>query len=322
LRATALFRACSILTMLWCTSAAIHARLAIMGLANLAALQPVILYAGSLLALFAPFNILWFPTRKFFWAVLTELLMPWRQPVTFPAFFMADVLTSLAKVLSDMERAICLFALSSTGTAGSWLTGVALPNLEEKDVNQNCNIHSPIVGCILAWPFVLRFVQCLRQFSDTRDLNCVANAIKYSTTLPVIALSMAKHYMSESAWANTWVIWLCCSVINTAFSFWWDVYKDWDLGNLPSMCLPLTLDAPVNKNIFLRNDLIYGEDKRWVYYWTLVSNAVLRCTWTVELSPHLRHQRFKLLVVEALEIFRRFQWSVLRIEREALKRKK
>jgi len=322
LRSSALFRACGILTLFWCTSAAVHARLAIMGFAKLAAMQPIMLYGGSLLALFAPVNVLWFPTRRFCWAVFSDLLMPWRQPVSFPAFYMADVLTSLAKVFSDMERAVCLFALSWTGTVGPWLEGVALPNLEEKDVNESCNIHSPIVGCILAWPFILRFVQCLRQYSDTRDINCVANAIKYSTALPVIALSMAKHHMSEDVWANTWVIWLCCSVVNTGFSFWWDVYKDWDLGNLPSMCLPVTLDAPVNKNIFLRNELMYGEDKRWVYYWTLVSNGVLRCTWTAELSPHLRHQRFKLLFVEALEIFRRFQWSVLRIEREALKRKK
>lgn len=48
-------------------------------------------------------------TRLFFTSTLLRVATPFRE-VTWADFLLADVLTSLAKALSDTERAICLLA--------------------------------------------------------------------------------------------------------------------------------------------------------------------------------------------------------------------
>ena len=53
-----------------------------------------------------------------------------------------------------------------------------------------------------------------------------------------------------------------------------------------------------------------------VYLWVIVSNLVLRCTWTYKLSAHLRHNYLTVFTITALEIFRRFQWIFFRVENE------
>lgn len=53
-----------------------------------------------------------------------------------------------------------------------------------------------------------------------------------------------------------------------------------------------------------------------VYIWVIVSNLVLRCTWTYKLSAHLRHNYLTVFTIAALEIFRRFQWVFFRVENE------
>jgi hypothetical protein len=40
------------------------------------------------------------------------------------------------------------------------------------------------------------------------------------------------------------------------------------------------------KNVFLRHTLIYGCP--WAYYFAIVSNLLLRASWTYKLSSHLR----------------------------------
>lgn len=76
------------------------------GAPNLAAAQPMLLYAGLPLLLALPFDVLYAPSRFFFLTTLGRMLLP-LQPITFPDFFVADVLTSMSKVLSDVERAGC-----------------------------------------------------------------------------------------------------------------------------------------------------------------------------------------------------------------------
>ena len=56
-----------------------------------------------------------------------------------------------------------------------------------------------------------------------------------------------------------------------------------------------------------------------VYYALIAVNLALRISWTYKLSAHLRHLKWFVFAMTALEILRRFLWSFVRIENELRK---
>lgn len=264
------------------------------GSINLAAAQPVLLYCLLPLVLTLPFDVLYAPSRYYFLNTLFRLTFPF-QPISFADFFVADILTSMAKVLSDVERAVCRMSHGQVATV-AWM-----------DANDICGSHSIMIPCVLAYPYVCRFFQCLRQYSDTRDRSCLFNAAKYSTAFPVIILSAIKFHVAHEQWRGFYrPCWLICSVINTCYSFYWDISRDWDFGCFSGNCN--------GRNPLLRPNLHYG--RRWAYYWAMASNLVLRVSWTYKLSAHLRSNFATVFIVAALEMVRRFQWIFFRVENE------
>ena len=63
-------------------------------------------------------------------------------------------------------------------------------------------------------------------------------------------------------------------LINTLFSYYWDIVHDWDLGHT---------DAA---NTLLRDQLLFRSPSR--YYGAMVVNLVLRFSWGLRLSTHVR----------------------------------
>jgi hypothetical protein len=56
---------------------------------------------------------------------------------------------------------------------------------------------------------------------------------------------------------------------------------------------------------------------RFFYYWAVLSNVVLRCSWVVALSPNIATSSdIVLFALQMAEIFRRMQWLMLRVEWE------
>eukprot|EP00249_Psilotum_nudum_P008612 c21402_g1_i1 orf=216-1580(+) len=259
------------------------------GEVSLAASQPVLLYSILPLIMVFPFDVVYVSSRIFFLRTLLRLSFP-LQPVTFADFFVADILTSMAKVLSDLERATC---------------GM-IANISWFDADSTCGSHSVWIPSVLAYPYICRFFQCLRQYSDTKDRACLFNAMKYATAFPVIILSALKYHVSIEIWSRVYrPLWLFSSLINSCFSFYWDVTCDWDLSCLSGNCK--------SKNP-LRPSLLYSPT--WVYYWAVGSNFLLRCAWTYKLSAHLRHNYITVFLITALEILRRCQWIFFRVENE------
>lgn len=76
------------------------------GLPHLAAYLPPLLYCGLLGLLLFPGGVLHRDARLFFGQTLWRVATPIR-PVAWSDFLLADVLTSLAKAISDTERAVC-----------------------------------------------------------------------------------------------------------------------------------------------------------------------------------------------------------------------
>ncbi|ONM01775.1 EXS (ERD1/XPR1/SYG1) family protein [Zea mays] len=165
------------------------------------------------------------------------------------------------------------------------------------------------------------------------------SALKYSTAIPVIFLSALKYHVYPDQWVGFYrPLWLISSVVNSLYSFYWDIKRDWDLRFVASLHDDFTICSAFHTSILLLltsfdlhtcsiltrifmfknpsiwTNLLYGQN--WVFYWVLGSNLVLRCTWTYKLSAHLRHNYLTVFTIAALEILRRWQWVFFRVENE------
>ncbi|KAI8546901.1 hypothetical protein RHMOL_Rhmol07G0155300 [Rhododendron molle] len=307
------------------------------GEVSLAASQPVLLYAAVAMLLIFPFDIFYLSTRYFFLRTLWRIVFPlqassllscfkkrakrmvWRkaqrsmrhalrrcgpkaramaqsaEAISFADFFLADILTSMSKVLSDLERSVCRMVHRQVATI-AWF-----------EADSVCGSHAVAIPVVLVLPYIFRLFQCLRQYKDSGEKTTLLNALKYSTAIPVIFLSALKYHVFPDRWTNIYrPLWLLSSVLNSLYSFYWDVTRDWDLSGFTRI---FKFSKP---DIF--SHLLYG--RKWVYLWVIGSNLVLRCTWTYKLSAHLRHNYLTVFAITALEMIRRFQWVFFRVEKE------
>jgi len=299
----------------WCTAVyagnlAVFLRAAASGNDGIAAMMPLTLYISAPAVLLAPWDVWHARSRRFFTQTLRRMAMPALQPISFADFFLADVACSMAKSFSDVERAVC-----------SMLMGAVM---DAVDNGGTCGSKSWKIPMALAAPSIIRLLQCARQYRDTRQASCLWNALKYSSAFPVIVLSSLKYHVSHDAWLGFYrPAWLVFSLINTAYSYYWDIKHDWDLTLFSDACGgnkggSVTGSRPERrqKYPFLRPTLIYERSE--AYYFAIVSNFLLRASWTYKLSSHLRHNSGTILLVTALEITRRFQWSLFRVEKAYL----
>ncbi|KAF1899802.1 hypothetical protein Lal_00019934 [Lupinus albus] len=253
----------------------------------IATLLKVLLYAAVVMVLIFPFDIFHLSSRA---TVEMEDLA-----ISFSDFFLADILTSMAKVFSDLERSVCRMVHRQVATI-AWL-----------EADSVCGSHSIAIPLALVLPYLFRLNQCLRQYKDTGEKTALLNALKYSTAVPVIFLSALKYHVFPERWTNLYrPLWLMAAVVNSLYSFYWDLARDWDLSGFTRI---FKFSKP-----HLLTHLVHG--RRWVYFWVIGSNLVLRCTWTYKLSAHLRHNHLTVFTIASLEIFRRFQWIFFRIENE------
>ncbi|KAK5004531.1 hypothetical protein LTR28_008789 [Elasticomyces elasticus] len=99
--------------------------------------------------------------------------------------------------------------------------------------------------------------------------------------------------------------------VNSFYSFYWDVAKDWDLSLFSS-----ERNNPEHPWGLRRHRYFHAE---MIYYVAIVVDLLLRCTWSFKLSPHLDHfndLEGGIFLMELLEIFRRWIWIFFRIETE------
>ncbi|KAK7312737.1 hypothetical protein VNO77_36828 [Canavalia gladiata] len=264
------------------------------GEVSYAASQPVLLYAAVVMVLIFPIDVFYFSSRYYFLRTLWHIVFP-LQAISFADFFLADILTSMAKVFSDLERSVCRMVHQQVATI-AWL-----------EADSVCGSHSAAIPLALVLPYLFRLNQCLRQYKDTGEKTALLNALKYSTSVPVVFLSALKYHVLPERWTNLYrPLWLLSSVVNSLYSFYWDVTRDWDLSGFTRI---FKFSKPHSLS-----HLLHG--RRWVFFWVIGSNLVLRCTWTYKLSAHLRHNHLTVFTIAALEIFRRFQWIFFRIENE------
>ena len=145
------------------------------------------------------------------------------KPVTWTDFLVADVLTSLAKSISDAER--------------------ALSRMTSRDLGQQSGTDSGhegrawLVPLFLALPYLWRLLQCISVYFETGNRSQLMNALKYFSAFPVILLSSMKYYVSQEAWHQMYKpLWLVMALANSFFSYYWDVERDWELPFFSRLC--------------------------------------------------------------------------------------
>ena len=101
------------------------------------------------------------------------------------------------------------------------------------------------------------------------------------------------------------VFWAILAFASSGFSLYWDICRDWGLGD--------------REHMWLRANLLHSP---LVYFWAIVSNALMRVVWIVNISPMTFginiSPPFLTMLVAAVEICRRFQWNIFRVENEFL----
>ncbi|KAF2262531.1 EXS-domain-containing protein [Lojkania enalia] len=239
------------------------------------------------------------------------------QDGKFGDILLADALTSYAKVLGDLFISLCMFFSSKHSSTGP--------------PNRNCG-GGFWVPFIISIPSIIRLRQCLIEYFRIQNANKrtgqispstgwggvhLANALKYSSAFPVIILSAmqrspqpSKFGMSE---ATLFRLWLAAVFANSAYSFYWDVARDWDLTLFSSKKERENPEYPYG----LRRNRYFNAKE--FYYAAIAVDAMLRCTWSFKLSPHLDHfndLEGGIFLMEVLEVFRRWIWIFFRVETE------
>lgn len=107
-------------------------------------------------------------------------------------------------------------------------------------------------GCL--WEECLRlpiitWLYCMFKLHWEHEQSCsilstslvMVSALKYSTAVPVIFLSALKYHVLPERWTNFYrPLWLLSGVVNSSYSFYWDVTRDWDLRYAKFVLPPYT----------------------------------------------------------------------------------
>lgn len=190
-------------------------------------------------------------------AVKRILLPPSDAPIFFCDVILADILTSFAKVLGDLWISTCQIVnggitqgrVRQHGSA-NYIT-LAMVWYVPLSPSLPYNVEDELIPLTHSLPYMVRFRQCLLEAHQSGWSNPrpFANSLKYFSAFPVILLSAAqKNVMADIATAKgvtpqeiaesgeRWFgehpmfrLWLLAVIVNTVFSFYWDIEMDWGL---------------------------------------------------------------------------------------------
>lgn len=231
----------------------------------------------------------------------------------------SDSLTSYAKVINDFGAYV-------------WIT--LLPT------SQGYNVY--VEALVLSLPGLIRVKQCWYEFKLTGQKLHFYNMMKYCCLLgPILVNLLIKIQMGQltddtaaSSNLNTLNMWwYIISFVSSTYSFIWDIRMDWGFGMLePLFTQQYRNYLPLRQ----RSSLVYNN--LLAYYSVIFIDFVLRFIWVfkiyviksteVELGLRSRVGRFLFgydfysfgfVVLEVLEILRRWLWCFLKLESDLVK---
>lgn len=200
---------------------------------------------------------------------------------------------------------------------------------------------------ILCIPSLIRIKQCWFEYKTTGQVQHMLNLIKYSTNFgPLVvnvlikatimnandeAAKQSGHLLETLNQLNKW--WYILLALNSTYSFIWDIKMDWNLQLLNKVF------NPGSKFHILRLHKAYPNS---VYFVAIVIDFLLRFIWILKLfiiNEQLHESQIKLIhifstflfgydaysfgyvVIEILEILRRWIWCFIKLESDWVKLK-
>lgn len=265
---------------------------------------PIAAVVGTLLALLCPWD--WMPEwhdraqrLKLLGTICRVLASPLSE-VSFARTFVADVLTSMPKIFNDLLFTACMLATGNAFEVHWDVSAEALVDGDERCTDRSDTYHrARFVMQVL--PFWVRLMQCCRAYHDSREGRHLANALKHCSSILVVVLSLTLA-TKGGAWAVGWAV---ASVASSVYAYLWDLVMDWGLRPwaIPG-CWPHAA----------RREFIYPG---WAYYAAATTNGLARLTWAVYISPGQKVvQQHVILLLGCIELLRRAQWALLRLEWE------
>ncbi|KAI0318330.1 EXS family-domain-containing protein [Amylostereum chailletii] len=312
----------------WCFAAWVLYHLAVHGNPSFSDLYKFIPSLCALLALIAllnPYDVLAKRERDaFLLSIRRCLFASANSPVYFSDVVFADIFTSYAKVLGDVW--LSLFMLLP---GGSLLT----PPRQDGWARW-------ILPTLMSLPYAVRFRQCMIEYClpYNESRRPLYNAVKYASSFPVIYLSAAQRLVVkdlvavkgeqvvQEAWHGEhqlFRLWLLAAIVNSLYSFWWDVTNDWGFDLLKpsshtskrhsSPPRPLLLPSMHERAQSITNPLVRENSSTPLFSLSSTSrrsshpyglrsillfplplyplaiflDLILRLTWSVKLSSHL-----------------------------------
>ncbi|AFN83560.1 hypothetical protein EROM_081440 [Encephalitozoon romaleae SJ-2008] len=219
-------------------------------------LNPYLLLLGHLFVLVVPFKVLYHESRFYLLLVVFRIIVFPMSFVRFRHFYFADIGQSLT---------FCFKRIFFCGIKLNWR----------------------IEGCINSFFAMIRFLQCLRRYKDTRlKFPHIANALKYSFS--ILAGFAVPFYKSNKTW-DLFIYKIMVISISSIYSSAWDIFMDWGI---------------------FRDKLTYP---RYTYTCGVAFNLMCRFFWV--LAYWFKISPFWMAFVE---ISRRFVWTIFRVEFEHL----
>lgn len=190
-----------------------------------ALMHPMTLHAILLGLMICPYNICCRDGRQSVFRGLRKTLVAPCHAVHFRDVIFADLLTSMSRGFTALESLYCIIQADEDTLMNS--------------TSQHC---SPVlVVGLMAVPYWWRFQQCLRKYRDGRKaFPDLVNALKYFTAFPLIFVDKLGTSMASSGLIATEDIprlWFLCALVNSLYSFLWDITMDW--GFAPEMAVAL-----------------------------------------------------------------------------------
>ncbi|KAF9195089.1 protein-ER retention protein [Haplosporangium sp. Z 11] len=322
---------------------------------------PILGYMTIVFMIFVPFNVFFKKERyRFLRSVKKALFSGLKSDVSFADVILADILTSFARVFGDLAVVLCLMFLDRDGTKGDACYGSILVPIMTSDIL----FASPQFCNPVSIPYCIRLRQCISEYieSNYTTERHLLNALKYASAFPVIIISSMQKtakaasvkglaydgYFSDSSLFRLWLFFVA---LNSFYSFYWDVYHDWNLIQIhpagrgsasgpmsPSTTTPMTeisKGANVNssssnvsisayqrlrRRFGMRSCLHYEYPK--FYYMAAVLDFLLRTTWMLKLVSNIQIEEYEggVFTMQCLEVLRRWVWVTFRLESEMVKR--
>ena len=207
-----------------------------------------------------------------------------KNGVKFRDFLFGDVLTSLTRPFQNIVLSICL---------------ITCENCRDNNVRDTCSRNMLAALIVSLIPFVMRFFQCINKYYYTRQawphlVNILKSFFLITNTVTT--------WLYGNKLIDFWVFIMMAS-FTTMYLLYWDFRIDWNLFRKNS------------KNLFLRDKLVYPK---FYYYFAIVTNFILRLTWLIALLNFNMNKELEFFIYAILEVYRRMQWSIFRIENENL----